>query len=74
MHVQDEPGNPDGVTKTVLYVIHIAVIVIMHKRAQLQIYYMSLSTTTRSRSCLQYIGNAGINSRCICAMLKAQVV
>ena len=62
MHVHDKLGNPDGVTQTILYVIHIAMIAIMHKRAQLQI---SLSTTTGSRSCLQYIGNTVINSRSI---------
>ena len=40
--MHDELGNPDGVTQTILYVIHIAMIAIMHKRAQLQISKTSL--------------------------------
>ena len=40
--IHDELGNPDGVTQTILYVIHIAMIAIMHKRAQLQISKTSL--------------------------------
>ena len=40
MHVHDKLGKPDGATQMILYLIHIAVLVlaILHKRPQLHNY------------------------------------